>query len=129
MPKKAMADLTESMFYVLLALRQGPQCGTDAAEYVEKRTAGRVKLGPAILYTILGKFEKEGYILETQVEGRRRTYTITEKGHAAYREELERLRLCLADAAAAEEERGGTLYDRTEEEHALQLSSSALPVL
>ena len=101
MPKRAMEVLTESMFYVLMALEQGPMCGIDAADYVETVTRGRVKLGPATLYTILGKFEKEGYICETSVEGRKRTYRITEKGRAAYEEELERLRRCLADADAA----------------------------
>ena len=37
-------------------------------------------MGPATLYTILGKFEAEQYIQETAVEGRKRTYAITEKG-------------------------------------------------
>ena len=55
MPKKAMDILTESMFYVLMALTQGEMCGTDAAAFVEARTRGRVVLGPATLYTVLGK--------------------------------------------------------------------------
>jgi DNA-binding PadR family transcriptional regulator len=61
-----------------------------------------VSLGPATLYTILGKFEKEGYIAETEVEGRKRTYRITSKGLTAYRAELERLRACIADADGKE---------------------------
>ena len=48
--------------------------------------------------TILGKFEKEKYIKEIQVEGRKRTYQITDKGRRAYEEELQRLRQCVADA-------------------------------
>ena len=98
MPKKAMDILTESMFYVLLALMQGEMCGTDAAAFVEERTRGRVLLGPATLYTVLGKFEKEKYIQEVRVEGRKRTYQITEKGRKAFEEELARLRQCVADA-------------------------------
>ena len=98
MPKKAMDILTESMFYVLLALMQGEMCGTDAAAFVEERTRGRVLLGPATLYTVLGKFEKEKYIQEVRVEGRKRTYRITEKGRKAFEEELARLRQCVADA-------------------------------
>ena len=43
----------------------------DAADWITQRTRGRVSLGPATLYTVLGKFEKEGYIAETEVEGRR----------------------------------------------------------
>ena len=98
MPKKAMDILTESMFYVLLALTQGEMCGTDAAAFVEERTRGRVILGPATLYTVLGKFEKEKYIKEVRVEGRKRTYRITDKGRKAFEEELERLRQCVRDA-------------------------------
>lgn len=104
MPRKAMEILTESMFYVLMALRQGEMCGIDVAEYIDRRTGGRLQIGPATLYTILAKFEKEKYIREVSVEGRKRTYTITAKGIAAYDGETARLRQCIADAAAAEEE-------------------------
>ena len=106
MPKKSMDILTESMFYVLMALYYGPKCGIDVAEYIERRTNGRLRIGPATLYTILGKFEKERYIKEIQVDGRKRTYQITDRGQLAYREELNRLRQCVADAADAE---GGNL--------------------
>ena len=102
MPRKAMELLTESMFYVLMALWDGAKCGIEIAEYTETRTAGRVRLGPATLYTILAKFEKEKYIRETEIEGRKRTYCITTRGLEAYREEVQRLRQCVADAEAAE---------------------------
>ena len=36
-------------------------------------------------------------IKETKVDGRKRTYRLTGKGQAAYREELDRLRACVAD--------------------------------
>lgn len=98
MPKKAMDTLTESMFYVLMALGKSPMCGIDIADFIEKRTNGRLQIGPATLYTILGKFEKEKYIREISVEGRKRTYQITDKGLAAYREELARLKQCVMDA-------------------------------
>ena len=98
MPKKAMDILTESMFYVLMALTQGEMCGTDAAAFVEERTRGRVILGPATLYTVLGKFENEKYIQEVRGEGRKRTYRITDKGRKAFEEELARLRQCVRDA-------------------------------
>jgi len=97
-PKKAMEILTESMFYVLMAFSQGPMCGIDVADFVERRSGGRVVLGPATLYTILGKFEKEKYLRETEVEGRKRTYEITQKGRDAYEDEIRRLRRCLEDA-------------------------------
>ena len=98
MPKKAMDVLTESMFYVLMAFCHGPKCGTDAAAFIESRTGGRICMGPATLYTILGKFEKEKLLRETAVEGRKRTYQITDKGRRTYAEELQRLKQCVADA-------------------------------
>lgn len=106
MPKKAMDSLTESMFYVLMAFGNGPMCGISIAEEIERCTGGRLRIGPATLYTILGKFEKEKYIEEISVEGRKRTYQITEKGRVAYREELARLRQCIEDAERA---KGGCL--------------------
>jgi len=106
MPKKAMDSLTEAMFYVLMAFCRGPMCGIDVAEEIERRTRGRLRIGPATLYTILGKFEKEKYIDEISVEGRKRTYQITEKGRKAYRDELERLHRCIEDA---EQAKGGCL--------------------
>ena len=98
MPKKTMELLTESMFYVLMAFTYTPMCGFEIVEFVERRTRGRVRIGPATLYTILGKFEKEKLIEEISVEGRKRTYRITPAGHAAYREELARLKQCVSDA-------------------------------
>ena len=98
MPKKSLEILTESMFYVLMALSNGPKCGADIAEFVQQKTKGLLRLGPATLYAILAKFEKEKYIQEVAVEGRKRTYRVTEKGRRAYESELERLRQCLRDA-------------------------------
>ncbi len=98
MPKKTMVNLTETMFYVLMAFSRGEMCGTDIADYIEKITNGRVKLGPATLYTILGKFESEKYIKEISVEGRKRTYILTDKGRNAYETEYRRLVQCVSDA-------------------------------
>lgn len=33
MPKKAMESLTESMFYVLMALMRRPMCGIEAVRF------------------------------------------------------------------------------------------------
>lgn len=97
MPKQSLESLTETMFYVLMALYRSEKCGTDIAAWIEDRTNSRLSLGPATLYTILAKFEKEKFIRETKVEGRKRTYAITDQGRQAYRDELERLTRCLED--------------------------------
>lgn len=106
MPKQALQVLTESMFYVLMAFSRGELCGIDAAAFIEQHTGGRVRVGPATLYTILEKFQQVHYLQEVKVEGRRRTYRITEKGLAAYRSELDRLRSCVADADRCDETEG-----------------------
>lgn len=104
MPRKALDNLTESMFYVLMALTLEPKCGVEISDFIVQKTRRRVLIGPATLYTILGKFEKEKYIEETEVDGRKRTYRLTAKGSEAYRTELERLRACVSDA-----EEGGNI--------------------
>ena len=58
--------------------------------------------GPA-LYTLLAKFQDEGFIQETEVDGRKRTNRLTDQGRQAYHEELDRLRACVLDGE--EEER------------------------
>ena len=89
MPKQALESLTESMFYLLMALTQGERCGTEITAFAAEITAGRVK------------FEKEGLIAETSVLGCKRYYQITPAGRAAYTAECTRLQLCLQNAAAA----------------------------
>ena len=101
MGERERAALTEPMFYVLMSFLHRDMCGIEIAEFLERRTGGRLRLGPGTLYTLLGKFQEEGLIAETQVQGRRRTYRLTDRGRTAYLEELERLRACVRDGEAA----------------------------
>ena len=80
MAKETLEILTESMFYVLMALLKQPKCGTEIAQFVLEKTKKRVEIGPGTLYTILSKFEQSEYIEEIAVEGRKRTYQITDIG-------------------------------------------------
>lgn len=98
MGAKERGPLTEPMFYVLMSFLKRDMCGIDITEFVERKTGGRVRLGPGTLYTLLAKFQDEGLIQETEVEGRKRTYRLTPKGRDAYLEELDRLRACVSDA-------------------------------
>ena len=100
MEARERGPLTEAMFYTLMVLARRDVCGTEIAQAVAERTAGRVKLGPGTLYTILARFLEEKYIreLETDLVGRKRTYQLTETGRAAYQAELRRLRQCVLDA-------------------------------
>lgn len=80
---KERGTLTESMFYVLMSFFRGQMCGIEITEFVERKTNGRVRLGPGTLYTLLGKFQEEGLIRETEIQGRKRSYQITDAGRAA----------------------------------------------
>lgn len=103
MGAKDRGALTEPMFYVLMSFLKRDMCGIDITEFVDRKTRGRVRLGPGTLYTLLAKFQDEGFIQETEVEGRKRTYRLTTKGRAAYQEELDRLRACVHDGEEEEQ--------------------------
>lgn len=105
MAKEKFRTLTEQMFYILLCLRN-ECCGTDIMAQVQTLTAGRVNVGPGTLYNLLEQFLSAGMIVETKVEGRRRSYLITETGKAALAEEYRRLRLLTADYEACMREEG-----------------------
>ena len=95
MPREKFQTLTEQMFYVLLCL-QNECCGTDIMTMVGHMTQSRIQIGPGTLYTLLEKFLEAGMIEETKVEGRKRSYRITEDGMHALDAEFQRLTV-LAD--------------------------------
>ncbi len=112
MNEKDRGPLTEPMFYTLMSFLHQEMCGIEITEFVAQKTHGRVLLGPGTLYTLLGKFQDEKLIEETQVTGRKctyrltvtgrkRTYRLTEKGRKVYLEELERLKTCVHDGEEA----------------------------
>lgn len=96
MPRTKYQTLTEQMFYTLLALKN-ECCGTDILNIVKEMTEGRVSIGSGTLYTLLEQFLDEGYIKETAVEGRKRSYIITEQGALLLQGEYERLKTRVDD--------------------------------
>ena len=99
MAREKFQTLTEQMFYILLCLRR-ELCGTDIMAQVSELTQGRVSVGPGTLYNLLESFVQAGYIAETKVEGRKRSYLITEAGQKALEDEYRRLRTLAADYEA-----------------------------
>lgn len=97
MARQPLKSLTESMFYVLLALWRQERCGTEIAAWVRELTEDRVTLGPGTLYAILGKFQEEKLIKETWSQGRMRVYRITDAGRELFRRELQNMRRCVDD--------------------------------
>ncbi len=106
MPREKFQTLTEQMFYILLCLRT-ECCGMDIMEQVCVMTGGRVAVGPGTLYHLLEQFVAAGMIYETKVEGRRRSYLLTDEGRARLAAEYERLCLQAADYRRCMEEEGG----------------------
>lgn len=96
MPREQFQNLTEPMYYILVSLIE-ERCGVDIMASVEEISRGRVNVGPGTLYALLGRFEKEGMIRETEVVGRKRSYIITDKGLEVLKDEYNRLILLVED--------------------------------
>ncbi|MDR3598156.1 helix-turn-helix transcriptional regulator [Clostridium sp.] len=104
MAREQFQNLTEPMYYILMSLLE-ERCGVDIMEAVLKISKGRVRVGPGTLYTLLGKFEKENIIRETEVQGRKRSYIITDKGREVLQDEYRRLITLVNDGALYMEEK------------------------
>lgn len=97
--------LTEQMFYTLLCLKE--ECyGMDILDRVSAMTNHRVNVGSGTLYTLLEQFLEAGMIRETKVEGRRRSYIITDKGKEMLEKECARLTAQLTDYCMIFEKEG-----------------------
>ncbi|WP_055070208.1 PadR family transcriptional regulator [Clostridium massiliamazoniense] len=96
MAREQLQNLTEPMYYILIALLE-ERCGVDIMWAVNEISRGRVKVGPGTLYALLKRFEKEKIIEETTVISRKRSYIITEKGKKILMEEYERLKILVED--------------------------------
>lgn len=96
MPRLKFQTLTEQMFYTLLCLRR-EMYGMDILDRVPAMTGGRVSIGSGTLYTLLEQFLEAGLIQETRVEGRRRSYLLTDRGREMLEREYERIRAQAAD--------------------------------
>ncbi len=90
MAREKYQTLTEQMFYALICLRE-ERCGVDIMKLVSDLTNKRVSIGPGTLYALLDSFVKEGFIVETKVENRRKSYIITSAGKELLDKEYERL--------------------------------------
>lgn len=99
MARGKLDTLTEQMYYLLLALHE-PGHGYAIMERVKELSRGRLQVGPGTLYTLLGRFEKEGLITLEKVEDTRKVYRLTELGRETLEKEYERLRRQVADGAA-----------------------------
>lgn len=99
MDNKKIKALTQPMYYILLSLKE-ERHGYEIMQYVDWLTDGRVKVGPGTLYSLLSRFEEDGYIKMVSDDDNKKTYLIRELGSEVLDEEIIRLELLLKDANA-----------------------------
>lgn len=96
MPRPKFQTLTEQMFYILLCLKD--ECyGIDIFDKISALTGDQVTVGSGTLYNLLEQFLEAGMIREVKVEGRRRSYILTDKGREMLDNETQKLRKRVAD--------------------------------
>lgn len=94
--------MTEAAYYILLALLR-PGHGYGMMQRIRELSGGRLEMGPGTLYGVLSRMSKEGLIVLTGEEGRRKNYAITDAGRAALLAEYARLKRLVADGSLLEE--------------------------
>lgn len=94
--------MTEAMYYILLALLR-PGHGYGMMQRIRELSGGRLVMGPGTLYGVLSRMNKEGLIVLTGEDGRRKNYAITEAGKNALLLECRRLKRLVEDGAMLEE--------------------------
>jgi len=95
--------MTEAMYYILLALLK-PGHGYGMMQRIKELSGGRLVMGPGTLYGVLSRMNREGLIVLTGEEGRRKNYAITQAGRDALLTEYRRLKQMVADGSVLEVE-------------------------
>lgn len=91
--------MTEVMYYLLLALRT-PGHGYQLMQSVSELSHGRVKIGPGTLYGLLSRLLQDEIITLCAIQGRRKIYSLTDKGRWALHVEYSRLQAMVLDGMA-----------------------------
>ena len=94
--------MTEAMYYILLALLK-PGHGYGMMQRIRELSGGRLEMGPGTLYGVLSRMNREGWIVLTGEEGRRKTYAITEAGKNALLAAYGRIKRLAEDGRLLEE--------------------------
>lgn len=91
--------VTPPLFYILLTLRISQRHGYEILKEVQSGSLGKVRLGPATLYTSLKKLLDAKLIEEVSGprdrDSRRRYYRLTPGGHKALADEVDRMDIAL----------------------------------
>lgn len=88
--KHKLLPLSETMHYILLALRE-PLHGYAVMRKIEKMSNGTVVLAAGTLYGAMENLNKHGWIESVGSSGRRKMYMITTEGESILARERARL--------------------------------------
>ena len=87
-----LAPLTPVVFYVLLALDDGPAHGYSVMRAVAGTAAGEPPMGPSTVYGTLQRLSQRGLVSVSQAQGsQRKRYALTPAGHRALWSESARI--------------------------------------
>lgn len=89
--KKRFIPMSETMFYILLSLRE-ERHGYGIMQHVKELTHGRIALGAGTIYQSLQKLETDGLISSTREVDRKKLYVITDIGKEILSEEAKRIK-------------------------------------
>lgn len=90
-----MQSLSESTYLVLLSLTKGPLHGYGIIKKIERYSDGAIVLAPGTLYGVLTNLQKQRLIelVTAEKESRqKKTYQLTDTGHAAFELEYQRFK-------------------------------------
>lgn len=92
--KNTTAALTEAIYYILLALQE-PMHGYGIMQKTSAMSRGRLVLSAGTLYGAISNLLEKGWIMpcgeSSETDGRRKMYSITDKGQEILVAELDRL--------------------------------------
>lgn len=90
MARKEFETLTPQMFYILLVLNV-PRHGYEIMREVAHTTQEEVQIGAGTLYTLLPRFQTEGYIDLISTHDQKKVYQLTALGRKKLKKEKERM--------------------------------------
>lgn len=90
MARKEFETLTPQMFYILLVLNI-PRHGYEIMNEVSHISNGEIQIGAGTLYTLLPRFQTEGYIDLILTKDQKKVYKITPLGIKKLQKEKTRM--------------------------------------
>ena len=88
--RRVYVPMTETGFYILFSLEQ-ERHGYSIIQYVRQLTGGQVVISAGTMYGTLAKMEKDGLIVCTREEEKRKLYRQTPLGQESLGLELARI--------------------------------------